>query len=103
MDSSDDEGGDNDFFGLSSTQSNIPTIITHVPGYVIWDQLATLIFDVNVVIHSVPLLPSYGLSDEAGPVRPDPIVSTFDDIPFDHPISISRIHHMDMKVWKMKK
>ncbi|KAF8370542.1 hypothetical protein PRIPAC_76971 [Pristionchus pacificus] len=57
VDSSDDEGGDNDFFGLSSTQSNIPTIITHVPG--------------------VPLLPSYGLSDEAGPVRPDPIDTSY--------------------------
>lgn len=50
------------------------------PGMFIWGQLSTFIMDVNPIIRSVPLLPSYGLSDEAGPVRPDPMVSAFDDI-----------------------
>ncbi|GMS95240.1 hypothetical protein PENTCL1PPCAC_17415, partial [Pristionchus entomophagus] len=57
VDSSSDEEDDGDFFGLSSTQSTVvPKPINHIPG--------------------VPLLPSYGLSDEAGPARPGPMDST---------------------------
>ncbi|GMR47379.1 hypothetical protein PMAYCL1PPCAC_17574 [Pristionchus mayeri] len=57
VDSSDDEEGDGDFFGLSSTNELPNAVASHIPG--------------------VPLLPSYGLSDEAGPARPDPMDSSY--------------------------
>ncbi|GMT37618.1 hypothetical protein PFISCL1PPCAC_28915 [Pristionchus fissidentatus] len=57
VDSSDDDEDDADFFGLSSTHNdnNGTSTLTHVTG--------------------VPLLPSYGLSEAAGPVKPDPMDS----------------------------